>query len=262
MPIYYNKPPDEYFRSPGISKSGLDQIAKSPLHYQNWLNTRTAPTPAMAFGSAVHTMVLEHDDFDERYILMPDGINRRTNAGKEAVAEIEATGKTVLTQYDFDRVRFIADSVWSHPTASDIFSEGQSEVSIMEEVRGVQVKGRTDWFRPGLLADLKTTQSADPSDFAKSVANFRYHVQDAVYSDLFTRAGELIHSFVFIVVETTAPYAVVVYELDEESKEQGQRLYDRDLETYIQCVENQSWPGYHQGVNKLSLPRWACPSWE
>lgn len=257
MPIYYDKPSEEYFTSPGISKSGLDQIAKSPLHYQNWLNTRVAPTAAMAFGSAVHTMVLEYDSFDDRYILMPEGLNRRTNAGKEAAAEIEASGKTILTQSDYDKCRYIFDSIHRHPTASDIFSEGRSEVSVMANVQGIVVKGRTDWFRQGILADLKTTQDASPEEFARSVAKYRYHVQDAVYTDLFDRNSELIHNFFFIAVETSAPYAVKVYELDEQAKEVGRKLYDRDLQTYIRCSERNEWPGYEEGVTALALPRWA-----
>jgi exodeoxyribonuclease VIII len=214
----------------------------------------------MEFGTAVHTRVLEYDAFDDRYIVAPASMDRRTKAGKEAHAELEASGKIVLSADDFDRIRYIADSVWNHPTASDILSEGQTEVSVMENVDGTMVRGRADWFRPSILADLKTTSDGSPEEFGRSVAKFRYHVQDAVYTDLFARAGELITNFFFIVVETAQPYATVVYELDEEAKSLGQYLYERDLQTYRECIEKNEWPGYQTGVNTLKLPGWALRS--
>jgi hypothetical protein len=92
----------DYHTHPAISKSHLDQVAKSPLHYwARYLDPNRVvpePTPAMAIGSAVHTHVLELDQWDARYVSAPDGIDRRTKAGK---AEWEAfttaaTGRTVL----------------------------------------------------------------------------------------------------------------------------------------------------------------------
>lgn len=257
MPIYYGKPADEYFATPGISKSGLDQIAKSPLHYQNWLKTKKPPTPAMAFGSAVHTSVLEHDEFFNRYCIAPASMDRRTKAGKELYAELEASGKLVISADDHERIKGITEAVWTHPVASDILSEGNTEVTVMQEVDGVMVKGRADWNRPGILADLKTTSDASVAEFGRSCAKFRYHVQDAVYTDLFTRAGQLIHDFYFIAVETEAPYSVVVYQLDLDAKREGEWLYERDMNIYRHCLETNEWPGYPPIVNTLRLPKWA-----
>jgi hypothetical protein len=107
----------DYHRHLAISKSGLDVVAKSPLHYwARFLDPNRVvpePTPAMAIGSAVHTHVLELDQWDARYVTAPEGIDRRTKAGK---AEWEAfttaaTGRIVLPKADADLVMRMAHSV-------------------------------------------------------------------------------------------------------------------------------------------------------
>lgn len=61
----------EYFASPGLSFSGMKDLAISPLAY--WFSNinpdRPAdePTAAMQFGSALHCAVLEPKEFDSRY---------------------------------------------------------------------------------------------------------------------------------------------------------------------------------------------------
>jgi len=88
-----------------ISASGLKQIAKSPRHYWNkYLNPayEDTTTPAMAFGSVVHTLMLEPHTFNERYAISPD-VNRTTKEGKAAyTAFAEANeGKEFISCKDY-----------------------------------------------------------------------------------------------------------------------------------------------------------------
>ena len=57
----------DYHRHSAISKSGLDVVAKSPLHYwARYLDPKREvpePTAAMRIGTALHTLVLEQDQF-------------------------------------------------------------------------------------------------------------------------------------------------------------------------------------------------------
>jgi hypothetical protein len=161
----------EYHAHPAISKSHLDQVAKSPLHYwARYLDPNRVvpePTPAMAIGSAVHTHVLELDQWDARYVSAPDGIDRRTKAGK---AEWEAftaaaTGRTVLPKADADLVMRMAQSVFSHPAAAMLLAlPGKAETTHMwtDAATGLQCKCRPDWLTDDgrLLVDLKTTEDA------------------------------------------------------------------------------------------------------
>lgn len=107
-------------------------------------------------------------------------------------------------------------------------------------------------MRTNCIVDLKTTLDASPAGFAKSVAKFRYHVQRAHYSEGFD-----IGNFVFVAVEKTPPYLVAVYVLDEQAEIKGQELRDRDIQLYMDCLENDFWPGYSEDIEELSLPNWS-----
>lgn len=61
----------EYFASPGLSNSGMSDLAVSPLRYWhlhiNPDRPVEEPTPFMQFGSALHCAILEPDEFLSRY---------------------------------------------------------------------------------------------------------------------------------------------------------------------------------------------------
>lgn len=64
--------------------------------------------------------------------------------------------------------------------------------------------------------------------------------------------------FILIAVEKTAPFAVAVYKLDEETLEFGRLEYKKDLQTYDLHQKNPDrWPGYDMNVQTMVLPRWA-----
>ena len=260
----------EYHAHPAISKSHLDQVAKSPLHYwARYLDPNRVvpePTPAMAIGSAVHTHVLELDQWDARYVSAPDGIDRRTKAGK---AEWEAfttaaTGRTVLPKADADLVMRMAHSVFSHPAAAMLLAlPGKAETTHMwtDAATGLQCKCRPDWLTDDgrLLVDLKTTEDAGRG-FAKSIAQWRYHVQASWYLDGIEQAtGTRPEQFLFLCVEKKAPYAVAVYAADAEMIAAGAQTAARDLDVLATCKAAGAWPGYSDQIEPISLPPWMLP---
>jgi exodeoxyribonuclease VIII len=232
-----------YHADPAISASHLHAISKSPAHYYaRYLAPNRPPsiqTAAMQFGSLVHTAVLEPDELSKRYGVCPP---RNTKAGKEAAAQMKADGIEAITQTDWDTAAAISEAVYDHPVASDLLSKG-----------ALRCKCRPDWLRPdGIVVDLKTTQDASRKGFAKSVANFRYHVQAAHYLN-----GLEAEKFIFIAVEKSYPFAVAVYELDASALLEGGSLAFRDLRRIATCRGLDEWPGYSQEITTLSLPMWA-----
>lgn len=254
--ISYDLPNDAYHASAGISKSGLDYILKSPAHYQSYLNSPKESSLAFLLGSATHCAILEPTHMLERYVVAD--IDRRTKEGKALAKEVEDTGKEVLNLAQYDQVMGMANAVQKHPKAAELLANGFPEVSCFEEYYGVHARARADWFRKdGIIVDIKTTEDASPQEFARSVAKYGYHRQEALYRDLFTMAGETIHTFVFVVVEKKAPYAVAVYELDERSVEQGRRENENALMLYRECLATNIWHGYSDDIQQISLPNWA-----
>lgn len=248
----------EYHARPEIGKSGLDLVNISPAHYWSSRTTPRTETPAMRIGTAAHARILEPETFADRYVIAPDGIDRRTKEGKAAWAafELEADGRIVLKGEEVAQLEAMAESVWAHPVARQLLNDGQAEQTVIGELDGVGVKCRPDWWTSGALVDLKTTERARPDMFGKSVAAYRYHVQAAFYSDIAATVSEPM-KFLFIAVEKTAPFAVSVVELDEEAMRQGRIAYQRDLANYAACLALDHWPAYSTSIESITLPRWA-----
>jgi len=271
--IRYGLPLDigDYHRHSAVSKSHLDQIARSPLHYwARYLDPNRVdpePTPAMAIGSALHTHVLELDTWEDRYVMMPDGIDRRTKQGKlewEAFS-VASTGRTVLSKADGQLIMRMGQAIYGHPAAAFLLQRpGQAEQTYLwtDEATGLECKCRPDWMTTDgqLIVDLKTTEDASPAGFRKSVANFRYHVQAAWYLDGLERAtGKRPEQFIFVCVEKKPPHAVAVYAASAEMVAIGAITAEADLARLALCKEAGDWPGYSNQIEVIDLPPWMRP---
>ena len=261
----------DYHAHPAISKSHLDQVARSPLHYwAAFLDPNRQPreaTPAMAIGTAVHTHVLELDQWDARYAIAPENIDRRTKMGKAEweVFTTAATGRTMLSRADADHVMRMGHAVYSHPAAAMLLGlPGKAETTHMwdDAATGLQCKCRPDWLTDdgSLIIDLKTTEDASPAGFRKLIANWRYHVQAAWYLNGIEQAtGTRPDQFIFICVEKKAPFAVAVYAADAEMIQIGNEAAARDLDVLATCKAANAWPGYSDQIETINLPSWMRP---
>ncbi len=259
--IIHGMPNADYHASPAISKSGLDKIAKSPAHYRAAKEAPAETTDAMVIGSAFHDYILLPEIFQTAYTVLPEDFNGRTKDGKSYLETIKASGQTILKAEWLKDIQGMAAAVAAHPKAAALLTGGHPEVSIFwqDADTGIDCRCRPDYIHSsGIIADLKSTLDASPAAFSKSCANFRYHVQDAFYSEGYYQAtGEWPRGFVFIAVEKTAPYAVACYTLDDVAKEKGRELYQQDLQTLHAAQANNRWTAYSQKIETLTLPAWA-----
>ena len=250
----------EYHAADGISKSDLDLIHKSPAHYKA---ARHEDTPALRFGTAFHCAVLEHDRFNETYTVIEG--DRRTKFVKDSIKDAEAAGKIILTADDFNALMGMAQTVFKNPICAALLRDSLKEHSVFSELDGVRVKCRPDGWNveKGVLFDLKSTEDASPEGFARTVAKYRYHVQDAFYRYVVASATNCDAddlSFIFVAVEKKPPFAVALYTLDELAKLQGWVSAREDLRTFREASERDNWPGYSPKIETLALPRWAVES--
>lgn len=257
----------DYHGAQGISKSGLDLIAKSPLHYwSKYLDPKREPqepTAAMQLGTAIHTAVLEPELFASDYLVAP-AVDRRTKDGKATweafVQECEANGKTSISVADLEVCNSISDVVRSHNTAKELLGAGKAEVSMFwDDIEtGVLCKCRPDWISAAdVIVDLKSTTDASPEGFARSAYNFRYWVQAAWYLDGIEQAtGSRPEAFVFVAFEKEPPYACGFYYATEEMIEAGRQEYRRLLDLYADCLSTNNWRGYSQELLPLQMPAW------
>jgi len=249
-------PASEYHRLPRASKSGLDKIARSPAHYRWFTDNPSEPTKSMQLGTALHSLIFD----GVSPLVMPDFSGKGSVAARDEWKESNA-GALIVSADDFGAIHSMRDALMAHPIIGTALrgAKGRPEVSALWTCpdTGIECKSRFDWLLEPLLLDLKTTTDASPFGFARSIANFRYHVQDAFYSQAAASEGLDVRHFLFAGVETSPPYLCAIYQLDDEAREIGRRLYLRDLRTYQQCVERNEWPGYSPEIQTLSLPKWA-----
>lgn len=259
---------EAYHAAPGVSKSMLDVVARSPAHYYaRFLAPERLPhepTPAMRLGTAVHAAVLEPERFAAAYFAAPEGIDRRTNAGKAAWAQAIAdnVGREMLTAEDYAVCMEISSAIRKHRIAGGLLRSGMAERSFFakDTETGLIRKARPDWITDGGIAvDVKTTDDASPAAFGRSAANFRYDVQAAWYLDAVGMAvGESPSQFVFIACEKAPPYAIGVYFIEAQHIETGREKARRDLLRIAECQAAKAWPDYGNEVMPLLLPAWAA----
>ena len=252
----------EYHAADGISKSDLDLIHRSPAHYRA---ARHEDTPALRFGTAFHCAVLENDRFNATYPVIEG--DRRTKAVKDSIKDAEAAGKIILTADDFNALMGMSQAVFKNPICAALLRGSLKEHSVFAELDGVRVKCRPDGWNveKGVLFDLKSTEDASPEGFARTVAKYRYHVQDAFYRHVGASAtgGDADDlSFIFIAVEKKPPFAVALYQLDELAALQGWVDAREDLRRYKAAKDTGKWGGYSPRIETLSLPRWAVSNSE
>lgn len=258
---------EDYHSSPGVSKSGLDLIAKSPLHYwARYLDPKREPhdpTAAMITGTAIHTAVLEPDRFALEYRVAP-AVDKRTKDGKATweafVADCEANGHTSISVKDLEICNNITSVVRSHYTAQQLLKDGTAEMSMFweDEKTGVLCKCRPDWMATdNIVVDLKSALDASPQGFAKSAFNYRYWVQAAWYLDGIEKAtGTRPEAFVFVAFEKDPPYACGFYYATDAMIEAGREEYRRLLDIYAGCLATQNWHGYSPALEALEMPAW------
>lgn len=262
--IYYNLPEKTYHAiSDAVGQSTAQGYLKSPAHARVRRDFAGAD-----FGSAAHSLILPHSkeasEGQVQVCILPD-LDLRFKAGKETKAAIvEANpGKIILTHEEGQTLEAMKAAVYGHKTASELFERvTATEVTIIFPFGGVKCKARLDAITSDdIILDLKTTKDASFEGFGKSVANFGYAGQCAMYCEAFEWAFKRKpKKFVFIPVEKEPPFGVACYQLDKEAQTHGRKRILKALEIYALCKQYDSYPCYPDSLQTLKLPSWALKS--
>lgn len=251
-----------------ISHSVLEVFRESiPLYHGTYVTgsiPKREPTPAMVIGSALHCYLLEPDEFDLNFAILPK-VDRRTSVGKEqwTVFQANSGGKTLIDKDQFNIVEAMAASIRSHDLGRQLIeTSGMTEQAIRwtDPETGLLLKCRFDKLFPhrGVSFDLKTASDPTPNTWIRQAANFGYHRQAALYKAGAEIAMGEVLDFFHVVVGTSQPYEVVVYELDQAAIALGRKQNSESLIELSHCREVESWTGRHSSeVYLAALPAWA-----
>lgn len=264
-----------YHDCDGISKSGLDKIHKSPATYKVWKETPREETKALRDGKRIHTCLLEPDKFSKIYIPKPDR-EKRSNVDKawwaEFDKELKITGQVIATQEEIDTCFRMQDSLLKNPLIRRALMGAKEITAFAKDLEtGLLVKARADVINPvGCLIDLKTTEDCSPEAFSRSIANYRYHVQNQFHIDVFNQAllklGPMdisghkvskIRDPIILAVEKEEPWNFELYTMHLDDLQEGFNAYKEDLSSYKEAKDKNYWPTTGGDLKEIRLPKWA-----
>lgn len=274
-----------------VSNSRLGLLSKSPAMLRA-VDAGQVPAPlrkSTEFGTHVHLAVLEPMEWARRLAPPRDHANttawaRRMfgrvpplwpstqaewNARRESIMRRQ-TDPIDIPDEQAAKVALAANAVLSDPDARDLLTspDGASEQTVIwrpADFPMLLVRCRIDRLTIGgitIVADLKTTRDPEPEAFGRSVANFGYHRQGAIYTDAVRALPEVgpdaSAHFVIVAVRNDPPFEPAVYELEAEELHEGRKAYRKLLADYAERIETNNWTAPWQGgIKRLTLPRWA-----
>lgn len=261
---------DEYHAHPAFSSSQLKDMLRSSAHFYVNNITKEAKkeaTAAMNFGTLVHTMFLEPDQFSDEFVIAPQ-FNRRTNAGRqEALAWEEANqGKYLVTAEDIESATRMAENLRTLSLYEDMQKyKGMAEASFFftDPVYDLQLRVRPDWhivpcdrWPNGLILDLKTTDDARPQAFSRTCGNFCYDLSAAMYREGFQQYYQTEDKppFIFLVAERNTPFNVKQYKASDVFLAVGENRYKRSKERLAESLLIDEWDGYSKDLEEIQLP--------
>lgn len=250
---------ENYHSLPSISASGAKTVLEAPAKYHYELGQPRDPTPAMIYGSAAHSIILEDDP---EALEVVDYASWTGKAARTLKEEALANELYPVLKRDYNQILLMKDAVLGNKKAADLL--GDPELVVEQTIQwrdkqtGVDMRARPDAHVPGgPVIDLKTARDGSPDGFRKAVAQQSYHLQAAWYLNAVHLATGETPDFIWLVVEKDAPHLVSMYKPDVETLVEGFRLMDRALRDVMVAETFGVWRGYADFVATLSLPRWA-----
>lgn len=285
--VYRDMPADEYHAIDALNNSTISAFSKSPRHGAYYLNSPPiVPTAAMLFGSALHSAILEPQDFAERGLVCND-VGPSAEVAHRKAAE-ENPDKIILRKGWADQIRRMGQSISDHAAASRLLDTENCmneltviwrvSITIGDDVVEVPCKARFDRFLPSFLPtynpfrendgqwvagiiDLKSCRDASADGFMKAVANQGYHRQAAWYlSGAISQnllSGFHDYSYIVLACEKSAPYPVATYPIQTAALHQGYRECREALRDYVKYRLHGHAPHASEELIPMSLPVWA-----
>lgn len=109
----------------------------------------------------------------------------------------------------------------------------------------------TEWAKT--LGDLKSVRSAALIPFARQVYHLGWHVQAALYTDMYVAAtNEDRCSWCFVGAENYEPWQQFRRLLKEDFLMIGRQTYRNALALYAHCLAHDTWPGYDDHRDSFS----------
>jgi len=227
-----------------LSYSALCQFKKSPNHLLAYWNKETKTTDAMHFGQIIHKMLLQPESFKDDFAVF-EGARRAGKAWQEFKADHD--DKTIIKQQELDEANRIINNSMQHEAFAEMLKNATAkEQKLNWNYKDVDFVGYADLITvfngKQCVVDIKTTNDAG-SRFYRDLYYNDYKMQLAMYTEQFGKEYEAY----IVAIETSTPFNVQVYKLDESLLFKGWMDYDHNVDKYNQ------WDGNPQGYSNAVI---------
>lgn len=218
------------------------------------------------FGSLVDravSMTLAGADLADLFLVPPADVlaSDGSKKGKKYTdwRDAQAPESVIVSASDFDKVDRVLLNTIRNKAAKEIFDQTKDVQGAFrwKDKHGRLRKSLADGVTPSFLWDYKTT-SSPWWDLSSSFARYGYIWQDAWYEDGAVANGWEPHRLRFIVAQSSKPFGVRVYELEQEAVDFAREQIDATLHQ----MELRKEIGIYRSVEDdevltLEMPAWA-----
>jgi hypothetical protein len=277
-------PWDEYCTVKRMNPSTLVAGCHSMLSLRNLVREGfKEETNAMRMGSGAHALLLEPQEFCNRFCVMPDfhlseqnlreaknkmesDEDRRTDSKatkfykREVAAFVaEYPDKTIIGQTQYDQCLRAIESIWARPKMRELVESSAKEVTIYGEILGVECKGRLDLLNKTTIADLKTTPNVHKKAFGRRFADLRYDFKLAFYRELVRQNWGGVLEVQLITQELGGDFDNALVPVPSIVLDNAWDKVVEVMKDYKRCQETDRWPGVDGGKDyyELEVPNWA-----
>lgn len=160
--VYFNLPEDVYHAEKRLSSSGIRDILENPTYF--WFNSNFNPlkderkSEAMTDGRIFHTLILEGENFKNKYKVTPPEIEALNKNSNDFKMWKNAQTLEIIAGAKYRKFKTICEylSQEGQLLDCDVFNNGFSEVSILWTENGIKRKARIDYLKQKAIIDLKT----------------------------------------------------------------------------------------------------------
>lgn len=283
--LYEDVADADYRAWPRLSKSILEYGMTSMIDLKAAVEGKMRrDTSAMAFGRAFHSRLLTPHTFADQFDVAGQCVENtakgercskrgQVRVGGKWVCEIHGRGMLgdkieSLSEQDNDTIEGMRHSVLNHKAVKLLRQAGGAEVSIAwTGFANAPMKARMDkWIpdwggRPAII-DLKSVTSLDSDDITKSIYDFGWHRQGAIYTDGIRALGLGDPDFILVFVRKTYPFGVAVRQLGDRSLAMGRADYQSILAEWKRCQETGIYRAFGDDVEEVDCPEWALKRFE
>lgn len=245
-----------------MSRSALAEFSRCP---HRWLmGYKDGATDSTDWGVLIDCLALDHPDaFKARFAVQPDTYLNEDNEEKPWNNNAKVCRAWKNAQADHGRQIVKPEAVTAAQNAIKFLLHDEQIRALLQHSRHqvmltgeyhdeptglvIPLKALVDIapIDKGFLVDLKTCESANARSWAKSIYNYWYDAQAALYLDLWnTATGENRKEFRHILQESYAPWETAKRIVSSELLSVGRSKYLGALQRYAQCLKSGHWEGY------------------